>query len=49
MTYLLKDTEKDEFLDFARKILQWLPENRKTAKELADDPWLSEIVVSVKE
>lgn len=49
VTYLLKDTEKDEFLDFARKILQWLPENRKTAKELADDPWLSEIVVSVKE
>ncbi|KAI2912925.1 hypothetical protein CBS147320_10696 [Aspergillus niger] len=48
VTYL-KDTEKDEFLDFARKILQWLPENRKTAKELADDPWLSEIVVSVKE
>ncbi|GKZ64238.1 hypothetical protein AnigIFM50267_003701 [Aspergillus niger] len=45
----LKDTEKDGFLAFARNILQWLPEDRKTAKELADDPWLSEIVVSVKE
>ncbi|GKZ22375.1 hypothetical protein AbraIFM66951_011542 [Aspergillus brasiliensis] len=45
----LKGTEKDEFLAFARDILQWLPEDRKTAKELVDHPWLSEIVVTVKE
>ncbi|GFN18401.1 kinase domain-containing protein [Aspergillus tubingensis] len=45
----LKGTEKDEFLAFARNILQWLPENRKTAKELAEDPYLSEIMITVKE
>ena len=32
--------EKKMFLNFARKLLQWLPEDRKTAKELLDDPWL---------
>ncbi|GAA88019.1 hypothetical protein AKAW_06133 [Aspergillus luchuensis IFO 4308] len=45
----LKGTEKDEFLAFARNILQWLPEDRKTAKELAEDPYLSEIMITVKE
>ncbi|RAH55947.1 kinase domain-containing protein [Aspergillus piperis CBS 112811] len=45
----LKGTEKDEFLAFARNILHWLPEDRKTAKELAEDPYLSEITITVKE
>ena len=29
------------FLNFARKMLQWLPEDRKSAKELLEDPWLT--------
>ncbi|KAL2060824.1 hypothetical protein VTL71DRAFT_8876 [Oculimacula yallundae] len=32
--------EKALFLSFVRKMLQWLPEDRKTAKELREDPWL---------
>ena len=32
---------KQEFLDFVRQMLQWLPEKRKCAKELLEDPWLS--------
>lgn len=30
--------EKDVFLDFASGMLQWLPENRKTARELLQHP-----------
>ncbi|KAK9437382.1 protein kinase domain protein [Metarhizium brunneum] len=30
--------EKDVFLDFASGVLQWLPENRKTARELLQHP-----------
>jgi serine/threonine-protein kinase SRPK3 len=30
----LAGDEKDTFLDFASGMLQWLPEKRKTAKEL---------------
>ncbi len=30
----LSSDEKEEFLDFASSMLQWLPEKRKTAKEL---------------
>ncbi|KAG6203010.1 hypothetical protein E4U35_004725 [Claviceps purpurea] len=33
--------EKERFLDFAASMLQWLPENRKTAKELSQHPFLS--------
>ncbi|KAI9055694.1 hypothetical protein LZ554_000637 [Drepanopeziza brunnea f. sp. 'monogermtubi'] len=32
--------EKALFLSFVRRMLQWLPEDRKTAKELREDPWL---------
>lgn len=32
--------EKELFLKFVRKMLQWLPEERRTAKELREDPWL---------
>ena len=34
--------QKDQFLSFARKMLQWLPDDRKTAKKLIEDPWLSD-------
>jgi serine/threonine protein kinase len=32
--------EKELFLNFITKMLQSLPEERKTAKELREDPWL---------
>lgn len=32
--------DKSLFLEFLRKMVQWLPEDRKSAKELMDDPWL---------
>ncbi len=35
------DPEKEQFLDFVRGMLRWVPEERKTAKELLDDPWLA--------
>lgn len=38
----LEGEQKVQFLSFAKKMLQWLPENRKTAKELIQDPWLSD-------
>ncbi|KAG8423702.1 hypothetical protein J3458_000574 [Metarhizium acridum] len=35
----LAGDEKEEFLDFASAMLQWLPEKRKTAKELLQHPF----------
>lgn len=35
----LAGDEKDIFLDFASGMLQWLPEKRKTAKELLQHPF----------
>ncbi|KAK6365862.1 hypothetical protein LTR64_008698 [Lithohypha guttulata] len=32
--------DKELFLDFVTRMLQWLPENRPTARELLKDPWL---------
>lgn len=32
--------DKSEFLRFIRRALTWLPEERATAKELLQDPWL---------
>ena len=37
----LQGSEKNLFLAFVRKMLQWLPEDRKTARELLEDPWLN--------
>ncbi|KAL9133445.1 MAG: hypothetical protein Q9175_005381 [Cornicularia normoerica] len=36
----LEGKDKEEFLNFVQKMLQWLPEKRKSAKELLEDPWL---------
>jgi hypothetical protein len=36
----LEGRDKEEFLAFLRLMLQWRPEDRKTAKQLLDDPWL---------
>jgi hypothetical protein len=36
----LEGEDKLLFLDFVRRMLQWLPEDRTTAKELIDDIWL---------
>lgn len=36
----MAEEEQVLFLNFVRKMLQWLTEDRKTAKELRDDPWL---------
>ncbi|KAL1890009.1 hypothetical protein Cpir12675_005575 [Ceratocystis pirilliformis] len=33
-------TERNDFLDFIRATLQWLPENRQPARELLRHPWL---------
>ncbi|KAL2800487.1 CMGC protein kinase [Aspergillus keveii] len=34
--------DKEMFMDFMRGMLQWRPEDRKTAKELLQDPWLND-------
>jgi serine/threonine-protein kinase SRPK3 len=36
----LEGEEKIIFLQFLRKMVQWVPEDRKSAKELLEDPWL---------
>ena len=36
----LSGSEKGYFLDFLRSMLTWLPEERRTARQLLDDPWL---------
>ncbi|KAF9480296.1 CMGC protein kinase [Pholiota conissans] len=36
----LEGEKKDKFLTFIRGMLQWRPEDRKTAAELFKDPWL---------
>ncbi|KAK1855590.1 protein kinase [Colletotrichum chrysophilum] len=37
---ILEGDEKAEFLAFLRKMLQWKPEDRLTARDLLEDPWL---------
>ena len=36
----LKGEEREKFLRLARKMLQWEPERRSSAKELEEDEWL---------
>ncbi|KAM3540022.1 hypothetical protein ARSEF1564_007048 [Beauveria bassiana] len=35
----LEGSSKEKFLNFIRGMLQWRPEDRKTAKQLLEDPW----------
>lgn len=37
----LEGKNKEMFIAFIRGMLQWRPEDRKTAKELLQDPWLN--------
>ena len=37
---LFQGEEKQQFLDFVSKMLQWQPEKRSTAKDLLNDPFL---------
>jgi serine/threonine-protein kinase SRPK3 len=37
--------EKEQFLRFACRMLQWLRERRATAQELLDDPWMRSFAV----
>lgn len=36
----LEDREREDFLSFVTLMLAWLPEDRKTARELAGHPFL---------
>lgn len=40
--HALEGDQKAQFLEFAKKMLQWLPDDRNTAKQLIEDPWLSD-------
>lgn len=37
----LEGENKKAFLRLVRGMLQWRPEDRKTARELAQDPWIN--------
>jgi hypothetical protein len=37
----LQGEEKTMFLQFLNKMIQWVPEDRRSAKELMEDPWLA--------
>jgi serine/threonine-protein kinase SRPK3 len=37
----LQGEEKTMFLQFLKKMIQWAPEDRRSAKELMEDPWLA--------
>lgn len=39
--FLEQGKNREIFMAFMRGMLQWRPEDRKTAKELLDDPWLN--------
>ncbi|KAJ6155821.1 hypothetical protein N7470_006387 [Penicillium chermesinum] len=38
----LEGKNKEMFIDFMKGMLQWRPEDRKSAKELLQDPWLND-------
>jgi len=40
----LEGKNKEMFLNFVRGMLQWRPEDRKTARQLLQDPWLNDHV-----
>lgn len=37
---VLDGEEKAQFLSFISRMLQWRPEDRASARELLEDPWL---------
>jgi hypothetical protein len=41
LTPFLDGDDKQLFLNFAKRMLQWEPGHRATARELCDDPWLN--------
>ncbi|KAI1909054.1 hypothetical protein LOZ12_004359 [Ophidiomyces ophidiicola] len=41
ITPFLEGEDKRLFLEFAKRMLKWLPEQRATAAELIEDPWLT--------
>jgi serine/threonine-protein kinase SRPK3 len=40
----LRGKNKEVFLDLMRGMLQWRPEDRKTAKQLLEHPWLNKVI-----
>ena len=40
LEWRLSTNEKESFLQFMKSMLRWLPEERRTAKQLLEDPWL---------
>ncbi|KAK7409376.1 hypothetical protein QQX98_008438 [Neonectria punicea] len=42
-TPMLEGQERVLFINFAKRMLTWNPEERATAKELLDDPWLKSV------
>lgn len=40
MEQRLEGEDKEKFLDLMKAMLQWRPEDRKTARELLEHPWL---------
>lgn len=38
----IKGEEKTRFIGFVKRMIEWKPEERSTAKELLGDPWLYE-------
>lgn len=44
----LEGDEKKEFVRFISRMLQWEPEKRPTARELAEDPWPKSVSVDVE-
>ena len=37
----LEGSNQEAFLRFVRKMVQWRPEDRQTARELLEDDWLN--------
>ncbi|KAL1866970.1 hypothetical protein VTK73DRAFT_4439 [Phialemonium thermophilum] len=44
MPECISDEEADLFLGFMRRMLRWMPEERATAAELRNDPWLAQMI-----
>jgi serine/threonine-protein kinase SRPK3 len=42
----LEGEEKSSFLKFLRRMLRWRPEDRATAGELVEEPWIRRSLVS---